>query len=311
MKDYDAVELAAGASRLELVPEFGGLINGLQLTLAGRTVDLVAGLPDRAAMASNNYYRGVALYPSLNRMDGGAYEHNGERYQFVVNETERNNNLHGFLYTLAAAAESLQNEGDSGSVSLRYPVDGSYPGYPFAADVVMHYTLEENALVMEFEVTNRHAAPVPVGLGWHPYFCIGGTSVSDMLLQLPAVEAAQVNDRMLPTGEMVRFDAYDEPAAIAERQFDHCFRLLDVKSSRRVSTRLWSPADRLGLEVWQDAGELGYNFIQVCIPPDRQSIAIEPMTCGINAFNTGDGLLTLTPGQTLRTRCGVRLINQP
>lgn len=307
-KDYNAVTLNAGDSCLELVPEFGGLINALRFSSQGKTYEIVAGLPNRAAMVKNDYYRGVALYPSLNRLDAGSYEINGKRYQFDVNETERNNNLHGFLYMLPAVAENLEQHAESGSVSLRYPVDGGYVGYPFAADVSIHYKLQSNALSLEFEVVNRHSEPVPVGLGWHPYFCIGDTTVSDMLLQLPAVDVTEIDDRLLPTGEMRRFDEYDAAAVIEKRQFDHCFRLLDVSSERRVATRLWSPVDNVGLEIWQEAGERGYNFIQLCIPPDRQSIAIEPMTCGINAFNTGDGLIMLEPEQTLRTHCGVRLI---
>ena len=33
-------------------------------------------------------------------------------------------------------------------------------------------------------------------------------------------------------------------------------------------------------------------------PDQRKAIAIEPMTCAVNAFNTGDGLRWLEPGET-------------
>ena len=41
------------------------------------------------------------------------------------------------------------------------------------------------------------------------------------------------------------------------------------------------------------------------IPPDRSSIALEPMTCKANAFNNGDGLITLAPGESFEGSFGV------
>jgi aldose 1-epimerase len=43
--------------------------------------------------------------------------------------------------------------------------------------------------------------------------------------------------------------------------------------------------------------------------PDRRrrSVAVEPMTCAPDAFNSGHGLLVLEPGQEFAGRCGVSL----
>jgi aldose 1-epimerase len=38
----------------------------------------------------------------------------------------------------------------------------------------------------------------------------------------------------------------------------------------------------------------------------RRSLAVEPMTCAPDAFRSGDGLRTLTPGQSLTCAWGVR-----
>jgi aldose 1-epimerase len=38
----------------------------------------------------------------------------------------------------------------------------------------------------------------------------------------------------------------------------------------------------------------------------RRSLAVEPMTAAPNAFRTGDGLVTLHPGQTDRATWGLR-----
>lgn len=298
------IRVTAGNSVLEVYPAQGGLIN--RLCLDG--VEVVAGLNTAEQLDNNLQYRGVALYPFPNRLDEGRYRFNGRSYQFDINEPERDTALHGFLYRLPAEVVRRE-DGDTAVLELHYKVDESNAGYPFAADVSMHYRLDSRGLELVFTAVNRHPRPVPVGLGWHPYFQLPGHSVNDLTLQIPAVEHAEVDARLIPSGEFTGFDAFASAQPIGDRGFDDCYRLLDCETARPVAVTLRSPETGVGVEIWQQAGVNGYNFIQLCIPPDRQSIAIEPMTCGINAFNTGDGLIALQPGEELSTRCGVRTVN--
>lgn len=311
-KDYSALVLDTGDGKasLEIVPEFGGLINGLWLSNArGQRVNLIAGLPHRARMAVNEQYRGVVLYPYPNRLDAGHYTYNDRQYQFAINETDFNNQLHGLLYALPATMVSRHDGEQECTVELQYIVDGSNLGYPFKADVRVRYTLNSTTgLTVSYSVKNQHDAAVPVGLGWHPYFQIPGRSVDELQLELPSVEHTPVDKRMLPTGDTQTFTEFQKAKVIGNRTFDDCYRLTERSSEGRARVVLASPADELGIEIWQSSGPSGYNFVQLCIPPDRQSIAIEPMTCGINAFNTGDGLLELQPGEELHTHFGVQLI---
>lgn len=59
---------------------------------------------------------------------------------------------------------------------------------------------------------------------------------------------------------------------------------------------------------WHPYFTLGLPFIHIFIPPDRLSVALEPVSCGINAFNTGDALVHLEAGAVYSASCGVRLI---
>jgi len=311
-KDYPAFDLKTndGKAELELIPEFGGLINGLWLTdQQGQRHNLIAGLPNLARIQVNEQFRGVVLYPYPNRLDGGSYTFKAKRYQLAVNETGLNNQLHGFLFALSASVAASET-GDSESwVELKYDVDGSNPGYPFQADVRLRYTLNsETGLSVDYSVKNLHDSAVPVGLGWHPYLQIPGRRVDELILQIPAVEHTPVDARMLPTGEVQEFTEFQEAKVIGQTAFDDCYRLKERDSEGRARVLLTSPADGLGLEVWQNCGPRGCNFIQLCTPPDRQCIAIEPMTCGINAFNTGDGLLELQPGEEFHIQFGVKLV---
>ena len=39
---------------------------------------------------------------------------------------------------------------------------------------------------------------------------------------------------------------------------------------------------------------------------DRRSLAVEPMTCAPNAFRSGDGLVSLEPGESTTSSLGHR-----
>jgi aldose 1-epimerase len=63
------------------------------------------------------------------------------------------------------------------------------------------------------------------------------------------------------------------------------------------------------IEVWADDS---HKFMQVYTDdgapgrPARAGISVEPMTAAPNAFNSGDGLIVLDPGQTHRSSWGLR-----
>jgi aldose 1-epimerase len=56
-----------------------------------------------------------------------------------------------------------------------------------------------------------------------------------------------------------------------------------------------------------------YQFVELysgdTLAPDRRrrGLAVEPMTCAPNAFQSGDGLIRLEPEATLSSSWGVRL----
>lgn len=305
--DYSPLILQTqGGCQLELVPEFGGLINGLRFVAARRPLEVIAGLPSKLALQNDTGFRGIPLFPFVNRLDGGQYQFMGQRYQLPVNEPARNNCLHGFLHHLQPEAELAPGSTSSEAI-LYYHYKGQFAGYPFPADVQMHYLLsDDNTLDVSISVLNRHSTPIPVGSGWHPYFTLG-RDLSELSLRLPASKRVLVDERMLPTGQLEEYSEFEQLRALGSVAFDTCFALSIDRDDDLASTLLWSEQDGHGLEVWQQTGHQAYNYLQVCTPPDRQSIAIEPVSCGINALNTGEGMVMLSPGEWITAHMGVRL----
>ena len=58
---------------------------------------------------------------------------------------------------------------------------------------------------------------------------------------------------------------------------------------------LRDPATGWQLEIQPDAS---YPYLQIYIPPHRQSIAIENLSAPPDSFNNGIGLITLAAGES-------------
>lgn len=309
-KGYSALTLrTANGCSLELVPEFGGLTNRLQFATSKGVLDVIVGLANKEAMINDRAYRNIPLFPLVNRLDAGLYKHNGTLYQLPVNEPGRNNALHGFIHKLVPEVEVAEGK-DSSEALLLYRYKGDYPGYPFAAEVRIHYVLSSDGkLDISYSVLNQHSTSIPIGVGWHPYFGLGH-SIDELHLQLPEVRHVTVDERLLPLGKTDAFTQFRKPTLIQDTQLDHCFAVQNGPGAVTAETLLWSEQKRLGIKIWQQTGARALNFIQVCTAPDRQSLAIEPVSCSINAFNTGDGLVVLEPGGFFTAHMGVHLLTQ-
>jgi aldose 1-epimerase len=297
---------ADGSWRMEVVPAWGGVLNRLIYTAPGcAPVDLLAGNADAAAFQADRYFRGAPLYPWVNRLDGGRYRLGDRAFQFSVNEAGTNTSLHGFLYRLQPRVTACVEAAHAAAITLQYDYAGANPGYPFPARIGLRYEVQRDAgLAVRFSVCNLHEAPVPVGCGWHPYFTLG-LPVDALLLQLPSARRVLVNERLLPTGEKQAFRDFATLTRIGDWRVDSSF-LLDAAPGQRACTRLWSATQNRGIELWQHAAD--FPYLHVFIPPDRQSIALEPVSSGIDAFNTGEHLRMLAPGATFEASCGLHVL---
>ena len=111
---------------------------------------------------------------------------------------------------------------------------------------------------------------------------------------------------MIPTGVKTPSGGKSGLVSIGNREFDNGYELSE--EDMVAVTLLFCPERDALVALWQETGDRKYNFLQVYIPPDRCSIAIEPMTCSTNAFNNKEGLIILKPGEKFEAAYGVRLV---
>lgn len=244
------------------------------------------------------YYRGAVLAPWPNRVVDGTYAFDGVRHQLSLTEPERAHALHGLL----AWQDWTPQERTAASVRLRSVVVPR-KGYPFRLAVDVTYTLGDDGLSTSVTAVNTGPDAAPYGTAPHPYLVAGAGPLDEWTLTLPARTVLEVTpDRLIPTTLSPVAGEFDfrSPRRIGSTLLDHAFT--DVEYDDGEATVSVTGPDRRGSAVsfgpdcpWVQVhtGDVPGNAAD-----SRLGVAVEPMTCPPDAFNSGTDLVVLPPGGT-------------
>jgi aldose 1-epimerase len=249
---------------------------------------------------------GVTMAPWPNRLRDGVYELNGKRYQAPINEERTNNALHGLVMERHFNV-SLHTE-----TELRlHAAVGDDIAYPAGLEVGVNYELTNNGLLATISGTNVSAngesvGPIPFGTGPHPYFVTKPGST----LSVKSTFSHQLDERQLPVGEQapdLKGLPSGVPVQLRNLSIDDCFGGLSIEEDGLAHTHLTRPDLELNLDIWQER-EYGYLMVFNLQPEGSEDgfLALEPQTCPANAFNSGEDLIWLEPGQSWSASWGVR-----
>jgi aldose 1-epimerase len=291
-----------GSDRFSVVPAYGNTIMDLQL--AGQA-DLLDVYQTEDELLHYQWMKNALLFPFPNRLKNGTYIWNNDTYYFHINDAITNNALHGFGMDKAFEVIAQRATEHSAGITCRYEYNGDLDAYPFPFTVEVDYELDGPG---SFSVTMRfyndgHTA-IPVGLGWHPYFQLGD-DISKLQLKLPACQMIGIDKHMIPTGKKYDYEEFETLRKIGATILDNGFALRTKHPDEDGMAEALLESDTAKLRYWQQTGPNQYNFLQVFTHPERHAIALEPMSCNIDAFNNGDGLVTLLPNERMEVRCGV------
>ncbi len=247
--------------------------------------------------------RGMQLLPWPNRIRDGRYTFDGVEQQLDLSEPERHNAIHGLVRHVVW--DLMDFTGDSVTQRVRvYP----QPGWPGILEATVTHALGPDGLEVTVSAKNIGSTTVPFGYAAHPYFTVGEEVVDDIVLQLPAATYLEVDDRLLPI-DLVPVEGREQdfrtPHPLGSVNLDTAYTDLSRDADGRARVKLVR-GDRY-TEMWCDAS---YGWLQVFTGEHRRDIAlaVEPMTCGPNAFNPGptDGdVIILEPGGSFSGRWGV------
>ena len=282
--------LERGRQRL-VVSEAGGGARSWTVDGSELLASFASGTRDAA-------FAGKPLMPWPNRLRDGRYVFEGAEHRVAITEPETSTALHGLTLSSRWRASRTSAHG----ITLSHQLRGR-EGYPFALDLAVGYELDSAGVVVTLRATNAGPGRAPFGAGLHPYLRLTG----DITLQVPANTRVPIDDRLLPTGPPTPLSGteldFRHARRLGDQRLDTCFGDLDRGAAGVASLTLAGPRR---LVVWMDDA---FHFVQVFTADG--AIAVEPMTCAPDAFNTGDGLLVLEPGASFTGRCGLTASGYP
>ncbi|WP_285243597.1 aldose 1-epimerase family protein [Pseudarthrobacter sp. fls2-241-R2A-127] len=254
--------------------------------------------------------RGQSLIPWPNRVKGGSYEWGGSTLQLDLSEPDKGGAIHGLTRWRNWDVEEQREDGISFTHTLH-----ACQGWPWVLDCRLDYGLDDGGLSVRTTVTNRSPEPCPFGTGAHPYLSLGlpGQVIDAGLVQVPGRTYLPVDERGIPTGhQRVDGTEYDlrELQQLGARHIDVAYTDLVRDGDGRASVTLLRPDRSGGVELWVDGT---YPYLEIftgdTLPQPhrrRTGLGVEPMTCAPNAFNSGEGRITLKPGQSHTGHWGIK-----
>ena len=228
------------------------------------------------------------LAPWANRVETDAYWLNGKKYLLNpdlgnVRPDKTKIALHGFLtYSTAWTLVSTSADGHSASATSRLEF-WKYPEmmaqFPFAHTITMTYRLANGALEVETALQNLSTEPMPVAIGFHPFFNVPDSPRDQWKVHLAARDHLVRTNLLVPTGERKPVE-FADPLLLQGVQLDDVFSNLVRGPDGRAEFWVEGKKERITVSYGPK-----FPVAVVYAPPGRESICFEPMAAITNAFS--------------------------
>src|SRR5215471_10975466 len=183
---------------------------------------------DLAAFQARPGLNGIPLLaPFANRLDEQAFWANGTRYAFDMSlgNVRGNIPIHGFLSS--AKDWTITDSGsDDSAARLTCTLDFyKHPAwmkqFPFAHAMTRTYRLAADGLEVGFAIDNLSTDPMPVSIGFHPYFQLTDSPRDEWTLSVPARLHYLLASNKIPTGETEAVEKmFPDPKSVAVKDFE-------------------------------------------------------------------------------------------
>ena len=179
------------------------------------------------------------------------------------------------------------------AASLDFDADRpEFPAFPFPHRLDVEVRLAGLRLAVTTTLTATGDVAVPVAFGWHPYLAPPGAARDTWAVSLPFDRRAVLDDRGVPTGDVVTDPAPGGP--LGSTTLDDCY----VGVGPGTVASLTGGGRRLELHY-----DEGFPVTQVWAPDEPPVLACEPMTAPADPFAERLKPLRLAvPGASVRAR---------
>jgi aldose 1-epimerase len=267
-------------------------------------VEIVDGFADDERPPAFN---GAVLAPWPNRISDGRWNWRGRSHQLPITEPATGSALHGLVSDVLWQPESVEPD----AVTLGVAIEPG-TGYRFPLRLSVTWSLSDDGLRCRLGALNTGAEAAPFGVATHPFFQLPGARVDDLELRLPAGQWLQTDANLLPVSLRPAGGTdrdFTEPRSLRGVRLDTAFTAVSpdfdglstaVLAAGGSALTIWADPDFTWWQVYtSDYFEPGSDRL-------RRSLAVEAMTCGPDAFNSGADLIVLEPGVAWSAAWGVR-----
>jgi aldose 1-epimerase len=295
---------AAHGVEVSILPSIGNRVS--EMKVHGKNI-LYFPSTDLAELRKSPDLNGVPfLAPWANRLDEEAFWANGKKYTFnmTLGNVRGPIPIHGLLANsdlwevVEVAADRHSAHVTSRLLFWKHPE--LMAQWPFAHEYEMTHRLADGILETKLTVTNLSAEPMPIVLGFHPFYRIPDVPRDEWVANIPARKIVIADSRMVATGEFKPFDL-PRPLPLRDHPLDTGFTDLERDAEGRA---------HFSIEVNGKKVETlfapKYPVAVIWAPPapqgeTRDFICFEPMagiTNAVNLHHDGKypGLQTLAPG---------------
>jgi aldose 1-epimerase len=235
------------------------------------------------------------LAPWANRMTEQGFWANGKKYAFNPGLGNLNPALamHGVLNNSPLwRVTEVAAGADSARVTSRlefWKEPDLMAQWPFAHEYEMTYSLANGVLEVRLTVVNLSSQPMPLTVGFHPYFRIPGIPRDEWVARIPARQRVVADSRLIPTGERVPMNL-PSPLPLKGHTLDDGFVDLErdssgrahfsIEAAGRTVEALFGPKYTVAV-VWEPAPPPGQTRDFICFEP------MTAITSGANLAHEG------------------------
>jgi len=279
---------AAHGVEVSILPSLGNM--AYQMKVHGKNI-LYFPPVDFAEYLKSSRMGGIPfLAPWADLLDEQAFWANGKRYGFNMGlgNVRGERPIHGLL-TASPLWQVTEVAADAQSAHVSSRLEfWKYPDlmaqWPFAHEYEMTYRLADGVLEVKIAVTNLSADPMPIAVGFHPFFQIPDIPRDEWIAHLSARVHVVADEHQIPTGEMRPLDI-PNPMPLRGQTLDDGFTDLERDADGRAHFSIESGGKTVEILFGPK-----YRVATIYLPPSppgetREFVCFEPLAAIISGIN--------------------------
>lgn len=276
----------------------GGKLTGLTLCSGyhpfGR--ELIRGETENFFL-SGSYF----LFPWVNRIKTQEFTFQNKKYLYTGKIWDESGlPIHGLVFDTERKI-LRKNEGMEFSEILLGPTH-SIRDCP---EFIEKYQLFQEKLILTVSFTNTTHSTQFFSFGYHPYFDLG-VRIDSLQLSSNLWDLIPLSKEKIPKGYSIpggRKYLFQNDEKISNLELDHCITGITNNLNPGVSLTRSETGETVTISTTHSDGMIPQNYFQLYTPPDRKTIAIEPMSSSGDVFQSGVSFPTkLFPGETKKAQ---------